>query len=84
MGLLKGLGYFFGASYALFSLVILIAIVVAISFGIKYVLEQKTSLNKESITAITVFSGLLAFFILATPVFLGVGGGLLDAIVPDF
>jgi hypothetical protein len=83
MGFLKGAAYFFGISYGLFSLIILIAIVVAISLGIKYILEQRTSLNKESITAITVFSGILAFFVLAAPVFFGVGSGFLGGILDN-
>lgn len=88
MGFLKGLAYFFGASFSIFALIVLIIIVVAVSLGIKYALEKNTSLNKESITAITVICGILAFFVLAGPVFFGTGFGLVsgfvNALVPDF
>lgn len=88
MGFLRSLGYFLGASYGLFVVLVLILIVTVISLAIKYVLEQKTSLNKEAITAITVICGLVAFFVLAAPMFLGVSFGFLNGFVnslfPDF
>jgi hypothetical protein len=75
-------------SYGAFIVIVTGLIVTAICFGIKYALETKTSLNKESITAITVFSGLALFIILVAPIFFGVSfgflGSFMDSLFPDF
>lgn len=88
MSIVKILKYLLGFSYGLFVVAITVGIVTGIAFGIKYALEKYTSLNKDLITTILVFSGILLFFILVSPVFFGTSflflGSFTDALVPDF
>ncbi len=88
MSIVKILKYLLGFSYGLFVVAITVAIVTGIAFGIKYALEKYTSLNRDLITTIVVFSGILLFFIIIAPVFFGTSfmflGSFTDALIPDF
>lgn len=88
MGILNLLKYLLGFSYGLFITAITVGIVTGVMFGIKFALEKYTSLNSDLITTILVFSGILLFFILISPITFGISFGFLgkftDSLVPGF